>query len=287
MRGVCLAQEEMPRSSLDLMGASGHGDGMTRIFLAACVGALALNAWAADNTDVEQYAFANPSACIQQTPGNAERWTTALSLFASRDYVGARREFLYFAGLCPSDPAPRHMAALCAWALGDQPQAVRRLVQVLRLPQPPAASAIAMAALRASTGTDVVAIGWLRRGLQQAPKTEHAYWISRPAFDRLWQESSPAWTDLLEEFELPRNQADVQSIATPMEHESSTPAEEQGSSLSLRLSPFNPRLDSIEQAAQMRQQVDQRLIDRIRISAGISADLESLPDPAESSPEQP
>lgn len=234
---------------------------MRYFFILLCAVSLAQ---AADGTEVEQFAFVAPGDCLWQSAEFAQQWSKGLSLFHALDFSAARATFQRCARSCPADPAPLHMIALCAWAQNERPQASRRLAQALGKKNPPAASAVAMAALQVNEGDNAVAVGWLRKGLRELSVAERSYWLTRAPFNALWQNASPAWAELLDEFSVPANQAETRALARPPHREDTQPTEPAKNDSPLRLSPFDPDLSPEQQALQIQQQIDQRLISRIR-----------------------
>lgn len=258
-----------------------------RCFLALFwIASLGTPAWAIEARATREFAFVAPSDCLRQSSELAERWNDAVSLFDAQDFVAARRVFQLCSAECPSDSAPIHMIALCAWAQNERPQAARFLARALRKTQPQPASAFAMAALEMNGDDDAVAVGWLRRGLREVSAPERAYWLSRTVFEPLWQKASPAWVELLNEFSVSTNRAEVRALARQPPRFDLQPAVQEKSDSPLRLSPFEPGLSAEEQVLRVQQQIDDRLISRIRAEDGTTLRLD-LPPEAEKEPQEP
>ncbi|MCZ7592861.1 MAG: hypothetical protein M5U15_12260 [Kiritimatiellae bacterium] len=164
-------------------------------------------------------------------------------------------------------------------AQNERPQASRHLAQALQKNNPLAASAMAMAALQINPGDDAVTVGWLRKGLRELSAAERSYWLTRAPFDALWQKASPAWVELLDEFSVPANRAEAQALAESPQQEEVRPPEPEKDASPLRLSPFNPDLSLDQQTMQIEQQIDQRLISRIRPTGDDALPLDLPTDP--------
>lgn len=232
------------------------------------------------------YAVVLPGACVQQSPDLRAAWQAGMDLLAAGDPAGARSAFQRCAQACPDDPAPLHMSALAAWAGDQTATAIRLLVQTTRMRQAPPVSSIALAALYADSPAPNVPLGWLRRGLQQAPPEEHAYWVTRPAFTRIMMEADTPWTELLAEFQLPTDPAVLEALSTPPDRPGLEPlAIAEPIQPLLRLSLFDPGKDSVEQAALVRKQVEQNLIDRVRPPVESQPALDPSEWPAEETPQ--
>ncbi|HMP76154.1 MAG TPA: hypothetical protein PKE12_07660 [Kiritimatiellia bacterium] len=250
---------------------------MKRITSAA-LGFLLVVQGAAAAPSVEDYALVAPGICIVQDEEARTVWLRALAHFEAEAYGDARQDFLRCLNRCPGDAAARHLAALCAWAEGDHPLAIRWLAQLQRQGNASPATSAALGALYAESGTDSVVIGWLRRGMDGLDAAEKAYWVTRPAFSAFWRNPSPAWREFIEESGLSIEAAVTRALAAKPVVEAPERPVPEPRGVTLHLTPFNPALDSIEQAAEMRKLLNQRLIERIRTVVDIPVAEEIMED---------
>lgn len=227
---------------------------------------------------IRAYALVAPGLCVVQDEQARAIWLRALAHFEAGAWDAARPDFLRVLGRCPDDGAARHLAALCAWAEGERPLAIRWLVQVHRQGHAPPATAVALAALHAESGVEPVAIGWLRRGLGAVETAEKAWWITRPAFDALWRNPAPSWLALIEELGLSPELSVTRALAVQPTVEAPEVPAPPPEGLTLRLSPLNPKLDSLDHAGNLRKQVEQRLVERIRPPAALTVENEVFED---------
>ncbi|MCS6771539.1 MAG: hypothetical protein NZ740_05890 [Kiritimatiellae bacterium] len=200
---------------------------------------LLLPALAPAASDIPQFSAIDPGPCIRRDEKLRAAWLRARHYIHQRFYADALLLLTNCLESCPQDASSRHLAALCAWGVGQRDVAARWLVIATRLDPNQPAPAAALAALYARDEKDAVAIGWLRRAVTGLEAPLRAWWLTRPSLDPLWQRASPAWLAFLDEIGVPTDQASARAAAReptvndgPLADDSLTPRR-----LSLR--PFN------------------------------------------------
>lgn len=223
--------------------------------------------------DIPDFASVTPGSCITRDAAMRNDWINAHSLILARNYPAAMALLSPLITACPDDASARHLAALCAWGVGQRALAARWLAQASRMRDAEPATAVALAALNAETATESVAIGWLRRALAPLDIYSRAFWVARPSFNRLWASASETWRAFIQEMGLPIDVAVVRAMGVPPVVHVEAPHVEQQQETLLRLSPFDPTMDSMDRAIQMRMAVTHRLIERIRPLADVSSEI--------------
>ncbi len=223
--------------------------------------------------DIPDFSSVTPGPCITRDPAMRENWINAHTLIRARDYPSAMAILSPMISACPDDASARHLAALCAWGIGQRALATRWLVQAARQRDAEPATAVALAALNAEAATESVAIGWLRRALEPLDLYTRAFWVTRPSFNRLWSSASEPWRAFIQEMGLPADLTVVRAMGVPPIVHVEAPQEDEQKPTILRLSPFDPNMDSMDRAIQMRIAVTRRLIERIRPSVDIPPEI--------------
>ncbi len=223
-------------------------------------------------SDFDDFMLRNPGPCVRAGEPLMLRWEAGQRAFAGGAYTEATSAFLAVAEGCPADASARHMAALSALASGEPAQAIRLFVRAERLPGADARVAFALAAAHTNATDEASAIGWLKRGLARAAPAERPFWVTRPAFARLWNNRAPAFLALLEEFDLPTDatEAAFRSKAPPPDSPPAGPPPE-ASGLRLQLSYFDPAAAAMDKIIYMKRQIEINMIKRIRVD---EADVE-------------
>lgn len=226
--------------------------------------------------DIPDYASVTPSPCVTRDESIRAAWIEGQALIRNRRYPDAMALLSPILTTCPDDAATRHLAALCAWGIGQRALATRWMVQAFRQGPPEPAIAAALAAIHAGAETESVVIGWLRRGTEPLELSSRAFWITRPSFNRFWASNSPVWRDFIREMGLPTQLEVARAMGTPPVIEIAPPVQAIAEEPMLRLSPFDSKMDSLDRAAELRKIVTERLIARIRPSAELPVDLTAI-----------
>lgn len=162
--------------------------------------------------------------CVNSSTSSAALWRETVERLREGELAGAMTTAQSLVDQCPNDPYARHLAALCAWAVGERSLAARWLVAAYRADTNLSMAAIALAALNADPATEAAALGWLRRGLARASAGERAYWLTRPPFRPLWQMASDRWRARLREWGVPEDLEKARALATPPGRSRDAPA---------------------------------------------------------------
>lgn len=201
---------------------------------------------AAQSTNEPQYAYMSGWHCMQ--------------LGRYRD---AYAYFLRQRSLQPGRDAS-HLAGISAWGARRLAAAERLLVEAIRQPMPWPESFAAMAALQAEQKADMLAIGWLRKALPSLSENRRAELLFRPSFELLWQRSDAGWTNLLAEFGLPTDRAQLAELALATEARPAPPPPPASTTTAgrafLNMSPFSQdpaqralQLDTIQRERRLRR----------------------------------
>lgn len=214
--------------------------------------------------DIPDFALVEPGACIRRDANLRAEWSNAQALIRQRFYADAMVQLTNCLAKCPEDAATRHLAALCAWGVGQRALATRWLITAQRQQNPPPATAAALAALHARVEPESIAIGWLRRATEPLALEQRAYWATRPSLEPLWRRNSNAWRELIASLGLPEDLAVARALSVAPTIDLSPIAEEISQERMLRLSELALDESPSGRALRMRQVMMQRLVERIR-----------------------